>query len=376
MSAVLQPALATSIAATPGLMSASSLPNWPRTALDLLREHKAVVRVVIARVRGSAPREAGAAMLVTRDRIIGSIGGGSLEWQATADARSLLGNAGIEGSLTRHLLGRELGQCCGGVVELWSERYTKADVAFLEQAQLRAAAQRPSVLASRLEAGRIERHIGHDELLDKPRLSANDDRGGITLIERLNSAFAPLWLFGAGHVGQALVSIIAALPFRITWIDSRPGLFPPSLPGSVDTIVVAQPASRVASAPPGCRYLVMSHDHRIDYALCQAILARGDAAFVGVIGSASKAARFRSRLLKDGYRREQLAPLVCPVGIPGIASKLPAAIAVGIAAQLLQGLDVKPAGIVHDRALDDCRIDVAHGCASCGQSRVETSSLP
>jgi len=374
MSAVLQ---SVSARATPVTSTApSTLMNWPRAALDLLREHEAVVRVVIARVRGSAPREAGASMLVTHDRIVGTIGGGSLEWQAMADARALLDSPRTDGKLTRHLLGRELGQCCGGVVELWSERYTRADRTFLDDAVRQLRAAEAAVLESRLDAGRIARRWHADPSATRPRLIAHDGGADCTFIERLSPALAPLWLFGAGHVGQALVPIMAALPFRITWIDSRPGLFPAALAESVGTVVAAQPAACVASAPPGCRYLVMSHDHRIDYALCQAILARGDAAFVGVIGSASKAARFRSRLLKDGLSRERLAPLVCPVGIAGIASKLPAAIAVGVAAQLLQGLDVKAAGIVHDRALDDCRIDLAHGCASCGLSRVETSSLP
>ena len=128
--------------------------------------------------------------------------------------------------------------------------------------------------------------------------------------------------------------------------------------------VQADPAAAVADAPPGCRYLLMTHDHQIDYALCQAILKRGDAAFVGMIGSESKAARFRSRLAREGLDAGGIA---CPVGIAGIASKLPAAIAVSVAAQLLQGLSVlRPAVTTAD---DGCQIDRENGCASCGKAR-------
>ncbi|WP_293371772.1 xanthine dehydrogenase accessory protein XdhC [Nevskia sp.] len=334
--------------------------NWPRALLDLLSTQAAAARVVIASLRGSAPREAGTSMLVTADSTVGSIGGGYLEWDATLAARGLLGTVKVDGHVVRHRLGRELAQCCGGVVELWIERWTDAERPLLLALAAAMTQGRPAALESRLDdGGRITRSL---------RTACADERlqliGAATLIERLDNARAPLWLFGAGHVGQALVPMIAALPFQLTWLDTRPDIFPATIADEVTVRVPADPAAAVADAPPGCRYLVMSHDHQIDYALCRAILERGDAAFVGMIGSQSKAARFRSRLAREGL---DTAALTCPVGIAGIASKLPAAIAIGVAAQLLQGLSAKQA--VASPVDDGCRIDHDNGCASCGKAR-------
>ena len=195
-------------------------------------------------------------------------------------------------------------------------------------------------------------------------LDLDDSDGSARLIERLDAIHAPLWLFGAGHVGQALVPILAGLPFRLSWIDTRPDIFPAEIAAGVTIRVPADPAALIADAPPGCRYLLMTHDHQLDYALCRAILQRGDAAFVGMIGSQSKAARFRSRLAREGLDGSGIA---CPVGITGIASKLPAAIAVGVAAQLLQGLTAPR--MTASLADDGCRIDHANGCAGCGSRR-------
>jgi xanthine dehydrogenase accessory factor len=157
------------------------------------------------------------------------------------------------------------------------------------------------------------------------------------LLETLRPKRLPLSVFGAGHVGQALIRLLSPLDlFDITWVDSRPGLLPPGLPDCVTTQACATPTGLVEAAPPGARYVVLTHDHALDYELCRLILARGDAGWLGLIGSASKLARFRSRLLRDGIGGERLSDLNCPIGIGGIASKLPGAIAIAIAAQLLQ----------------------------------------
>lgn len=343
--------------------------RWPQALLDLLATRDAVVRVVLARLRGSAPREAGAAMLVTADACIGSIGGGYLEWDATAAARLLLAAPDLDGKLMRHRLGLELAQCCGGVVELWIERWTAADRPLLAAAVTAAARTTPMLLDSRLDHRcRIQRQLRPADRDQRLQLQIDDADGGARLVERLDIAPAPLWLFGAGHVGRALVPILAGLPFRLDWLDSRAGIFPDGLADDIAVRVLDEPAAAIADAPPGCRYLVMTHDHRIDYALCRAILARGDAAFVGMIGSQSKAARFRLRLAREGLDAGTIA---CPVGIAGIASKEPAAIAIGIAAQLLQGL--APAPSAAPAADDGCRIDRDHGCASCGTRRAPAS---
>lgn len=355
------------------------LRHWPATAIEILdgvphgaqEGSPSVVRVLLASLRGSAPREAGACMLVTHAGVFGSIGGGRLEYEAVDAARRLLPVDATPARLSRHVLGIELGQCCGGVVELLAERYTRADRPML--AQLAAGS---GTLVAQLADGRIERRLRPAG--ERPDCAgAVSDAGarvrllrtgpgsgaGVTLLERMVDDRAPLWLFGAGHVGQALVRVLAGLPLRITWIDSRAGLVPTDLADGVQVLAPAAPVSSLENAPPGARYLVMTHDHALDYALCRAILARGDAAFVGLIGSHSKGARFRSRLAREGLAPERIARLVCPIGVDGIASKWPAAIAVAVAAQLLQSLsaDVARAPVAAPIAPPTCTGD----CAAC-----------
>ena len=341
--------------------------HWPKTVLELLASQPVVVRVVLASLRGSAPREAGTSMLVTADASIGSIGGGYLEWDATLAARVMVDVDGIDGKVLRHRLGLELAQCCGGVVDLWIERWTVADRPLLSAAAAAAARDQAMLLDSRIDAaGRVHRQLVSAEDAPALQFAADDRDGSARLQQRLDATRAPLWLFGAGHVGQALAPIVAALPFRLRWIDSRPEIFPAEIAPEIEVSVAADPVATIAEAPPACRYLLMTHDHQIDYALCQALLRRGDAAFIGMIGSHSKAARFRSRLAREGLDAGAIA---CPVGIDGISSKLPAAIAVSVAAQLLQGLAM-PSAMATPLADDGCRIDQPQGCAGCGTRRV------
>lgn len=314
------------------------LTHWPRAVLAALKHETAVVRVLAASVRGSAPREAGACMLVGRDGLIGTIGGGYLEWEAQRAALALL--TSVDGPVVqvrKLILGAELGQCCGGVVELWLERFTAADEPFLRKmvdvAGWWCSELGPNGFVIRTPSpARAER--SRSAVGQAPTLVCSNDSW--TLFEDLGSSALPVYIYGAGHVGQALVPVLAGLPYAVHWIDSRPELLPADVPDNVTPMGTAFPLQTLREAPPGTHYIVMTHDHALDYALCKAILERADAAFVGVIGSHSKGARFRSRLARDGLSAAQIAPLVCPIGIAGIPSKLPAAIAVGIAAQLLQ----------------------------------------
>jgi xanthine dehydrogenase accessory factor len=162
--------------------------------------------------------------------------------------------------------------------------------------------------------------------------------GGDVLIERIDTDHVPLVLFGAGHVGQALVRVLAELPFDITWVDAREDLFPDLQRENVTTLISELPADEVAAAPSQAMYLVLTHRHDLDFELCRAILARDDVRWAGMIGSASKAASFRKRLARQGVHAERLARLVSPIGVAGIDSKEPAAIAVAVAAQLLQAI--------------------------------------
>jgi len=341
--------------------------HWVDAARAHLSQHRALVRVTVTALRGSAPREPGASLLVDPFGTVGTIGGGRLEWHATALARQLLREPRAAPVRVADLiLGPELGQCCGGRVELWLERLTRDDLPWLNEAARTAA---DSSLATEIADGVVTHRLLRRSLAESaPVELERGARGRLTLFEVLRSRRPNLWIFGAGHVGQALVRVLAELVlFEITWIDSRAELLPACLPEGVTPEICPAPAARVALAPKGTRFVVMTHDHALDYDLCRAILARGDSSWLGLIGSASKSARFRSRLLRDGLARETLSGLTCPIGIPGISSKLPAAIAIAIAAQLLQ--EAAPAragrgaGSV-EQAKADTR-DCTRDCSSC-----------
>lgn len=310
---------------------------WPAEAAELLRRQPGCVRVVVARLQGSAPREPGACLLLTADTQLGTIGGGRLEWLALQAARELLAEPRpARLRLRRFLLGRSLGQCCGGVVDLWFERYDRSDLGWL-QALVLASADGPGLALSSLQQGDAVEHRWRPlEPGVEPQTVLAEDAA-----LRLHEAILPqprLWLFGAGHVGQALVRCIGELPLRLSWIDTRRELFPYPLPRAVGTLAPADPASVVAEASAATRYVVMTHDHALDYRIVCAALRRGDAAFVGLIGSQSKAARFRAQLARDGVDAAWIARLVCPLGQRPGRGKSPAAVAIDIAAQLLDSL--------------------------------------
>jgi xanthine dehydrogenase accessory factor len=341
--------------------------HWVDAACAHLSRRAAAVRITVVALRGSAPREPGANMLVDTQGTVGSIGGGQLEWQATRAARELLCARDAAPVRTLDLiLGPDLGQCCGGRVELWLERLTRDDLPWLLEAARSVRRRGGSAMVTELRGGvaahRLQRLTPGAVSLHLRR-AANDE---LTLYEPLTPQRPRLWICGAGHVGQALVRLLSDLAlFDITWIDSRPELLPADLADGVTTQASASPVDLVGIAPSGTRYVVLTHDHALDYALVRSILRRGDASWLGLIGSASKAARFRSRLLRDGVSGETLSGLTCPIGIQGIASKLPASIAIAIAAQLLQQVGTVPATPTTDTQQHACSAT----CGACGSDR-------
>jgi xanthine dehydrogenase accessory factor len=347
--------------------------SWPLAVCRLLEGREAaVVRVLVAEVRGSSPREAGACMLVSRAGIHGTIGGGNLEWQAMEAAQSLLlATTHSPVALRRLVLGRELGQCCGGVVQLWLERFTPLDLPLLRRAAALASAGGCAAIISELSGeGSVRRRLQAGPAPAHPPVQLSVDGERTLLIESVATAHAVLWLYGAGHVGQALIRVLAELPFEVTWIDSRAELLPAGLPGNVHPLCPQAPLNTVPLAPAAARFLVMTHDHALDYALCRAILERGDFAWLGLIGSKSKGARFRSRLERDGLTPEAIRRLVCPIGVEGVESKWPAAIAVGVAAQLLRSPEHSLGAGSRERAARSTPPEPAEvcppgGCAAC-----------
>ncbi len=293
---------------------------------SVLARVPAVVRVVIVAHRGSVPREAGTAMLVWADGQAGTIGGGALEFEAAARARSLLAGGGPR--VEKVPLGPGLGQCCGGAVTLVYERFTAADWAALPGAGAHA---RPVAAGAGAMPLAVRRVLGTARAEGvAPVLLA-----GGWLVEPIAEPARALWIWGAGHVGRALVGVLAPLPdFALTWVDTASERFPPEVPPGVALRVHPDPAALVAEAPREAEHLILTFSHALDLELCHRLLAHGFAG-AGLIGSASKWARFRSRLAALGHGDAQIARIRCPIGDPRLG-KHPQAIAVGVAAGLLR----------------------------------------
>ena len=294
-------------------MSTPTARQLQETARRWLASGERALIVGVDESKGSVPREAGARMLVSERAVEGTIGGGHLEWQAVDLARHALneafrqrdtvqasadapqpGTAQAGGWTKTFPLGPALGQCCGGVVTLRFDTLSDASLA----AWPRSA----------------------------PRFH--------------------LELHGAGHVGQAIVKLLADIDCTVRWIDmrdveddwpGRPSLaLLSALPPHIAWLPSDQPEAEVRDAPSGACHLVLTHRHDLDLRIIEAVLRRGDAALAGLIGSGSKRARFLHRLAEKGLSEARLAAMVCPIGLPGLTGKEPAVIAVSVVAQLLQ----------------------------------------
>jgi len=299
---------------------------------DAVARHGRVARVVIAQVRGSAPREVGAAMLVWPGGQSGTIGGGTLEYQATAAALAMLAD-GKAARLSQHALGPDLGQCCGGAVHLLTEIYDDVRLSTCEGQEVIA---RPVVAgaAMTLPVQRLLNDARGQGQRPAPQLVAG------WMIEPVARASHPVWIWGAGHVGRALVGALSSLPdLAITWVDTGPERFPHTVASGVTTLPAAAPARLVPHAPRAAHHLVLTYSHALDLDLCHRLLGHGFAS-AGLIGSATKWARFRSRLGALGHAPAQIARIRCPIGDPALG-KHPQAIAIGVAASLLSTLAAK-----------------------------------
>ena len=262
-----------------------------RTAAVWLRAGRPAMLVMVLAHRGSVPREAGTRMLVAADAVAGTIGGGHLELLAITRARALLAAGTTAPQDQAIALGPTLGQCCGGALTL-------------RTAPLDAAA-----------------------------LAAWPDEAPLFTLQ----------LYGAGHVGRAIVRLLDALPCQVAWIDEREAEFPAAPSAAhIQRLCVEPVEAEVRHAPAGASYLVLTHSHDLDQAITEAILRRGDFGFLGLIGSATKRARFVHRFEARGVPADSLARLTCPIGLPGMPGKQPELIALAVVAQLLQEAAATP----------------------------------
>jgi xanthine dehydrogenase accessory factor len=254
--------------------------EWLAVLSDLAARGTPCVLITVLEAKGSTPRDAGTKMVVTSDRQFGTIGGGNLEFQAIGEARKLLEAAGGT-TVKDYPLGPALAQCCGGAVTV--------------------------------------------------------------LLEPVFPPGKTLLLFGAGHVGKEVVRVLEGLPAKIMWVDERAGEFPAGIPAGCEKVHTSDPAGEIKRMPAGAFIIVMTHSHDLDYEIVKAVMARGDFAYLGLIGSDTKRARFEKKLLADGIKKDTLARLTCPIGIPAVTGKHPREIAVAVAAEIL-GLGLTRAG--------------------------------
>lgn len=247
--------------------------GWLALLADFEARGEPCVLITVADEQGSTPREAGTKMLVGREEQHLTIGGGHLEYRAVEIAREMLAAGTRQPRLERFSLAASLGQCCGGVTTLLFEPQLAQDV--------------------------------------------------------------PVIVFGAGHVARALVPLLAGLPCAVRWVDSRAQEFPAVLPAGVEKRLTDEPVDEIARMPAGAYYIVMTHNHPLDLELTDAILARGDHGYFGLIGSRTKWAKFRHRLAARGHGADRLATVRCPLGLPEVQGKLPLEIAIAVAGEVI-----------------------------------------
>ncbi|MFP6847127.1 MAG: xanthine dehydrogenase accessory protein XdhC [Pseudomonas sp.] len=247
--------------------------SWISALSELQQQGQPCVLVTIIEERGSTPRNAGSKMLVTAERIFETIGGGHLEYKAMELAREMLATRSQNTRLERFSLGASLGQCCGGATVL--------------------------------------------------------------LFEPMGQPQAQIAVFGAGHVGRALVPLLASLPCKVRWIDSRESEFPELIPAGVEKVVNEEVLDEVERMPTGSYFIVMTHNHPLDLELTAAILKRNDFTYYGLIGSQTKRAKFEHRLRDRGFDAAVVARMRCPMGLAEVKGKLPVEIAVSVAGEVI-----------------------------------------
>jgi len=248
--------------------------SWLEAATELEGRGETYALVTVLSTSGSTPRASGTKMVVSHDNIYATIGGGHLEFKVIEQSRALIKEGKSCQRIENFQLDASLGQCCGGSTAVMFEVFS----------------------------------------CDSLQLD----------------------IHGAGHIAHALILILAQLPIRIRWIDSRADIFPEQLPSNVQKIVDEEPVQQVSCAAVNSAFLILTHNHQLDFELCQAIIKRADASWLGVIGSETKNKKFQHRLAHRGFSSEQIKQMICPIGLPQVTGKLPMEVAVSVAGQLIE----------------------------------------
>jgi xanthine dehydrogenase accessory factor len=326
--------------------------EWIDELSDLTAAGERVVLVTVAGIRGSAPREVGAKMIVSESATIGTIGGGQLEYQCARLACEML--AGDETpALRKFPLGTSMGQCCGGVVDILFEPIASRLPSWLRDLRALHGQREPAVIVTHLGGATGKCVITADDIFGDIESATPDivtkARQGLEagrtahriddwFFEDIVGTDLNIAVFGAGHVGSAVVQSLSALDCNVRWVDGRRNIFR-STPSNVRAIETNDPALEVAAMPPRSCYLVMTHSHALDFDICDRILRRSDAVYCGLIGSLSKRRRFEKRFRSQGMQERDLEQLVCPIGVAGISGKKPAEIAVAASAEVLRAYE-------------------------------------
>ncbi|MGF1626967.1 MAG: xanthine dehydrogenase accessory protein XdhC [Alphaproteobacteria bacterium] len=292
------------------------------------------VMVTVIEAVGSTPRGCGSYMVVdgSGGLALGTIGGGALELEAIRRARRLLDTAETT-QLHDIPLGPELGQCCGGRVTLLFERLPIAVAGQAQTPDPVVVTQLEPPFARTLEARGPMAAPGCLDFGSGGRLARLDGRR--VLVQPAGRQRQPVVVFGAGHVGRALVGALSPLPFAVRWIDDRPDQFPADAAGLAEIVATSAPADQVAGLAPGAFVLIMTHSHGLDFEILRRALTRDDLGYVGLIGSATKRARFIKRLRAYGADATAIGRFHCPIGLPQVSGKEPAVIAASVAVDLL-----------------------------------------
>ncbi len=294
--------------------------NWAQAALSGLIDGY-VCLISVAEAKGSVPREAGAIMLVYNSHIDGSIGGGELEFQAIKTARKDRPEKAFLREVRSYPLGPALGQCCGGHVKLMFEWYGPDSQSFL--AQLAAQDQGYSLHPTNSQDSPVVAIHPSEKMLSLP----------------LSAQRQPVFLYGAGHVGRAVVEIARHLPCQIYWVDTDDDRYPEDIAGEVTKLPARQPETIAQHAPSNAIHLIMTYSHQVDFEIVSAVLSCGNFARCGLIGSETKATRFNKHLRDAGVIPDAIERLTCPIGLPEITGKKPFQVAISVAAQLSNWLE-------------------------------------